>query len=322
MKESTAVVYGHTRRCLISFFGAEKPLKDITRGDADAWRIWLATHEGLADNTVRRRSGIAKQFFRSAVRKKLIAENPFDDLVCTVRKNERRHYFITRAEAQKVIDACPDAEWRLIFALSRFGGLRCPSEHLALRWSDVDWTRGRITVHSPKTEHHQGGESREIPLFRELRPYLEDAWQPDAQYVITRYRDTNCNLRTYLLKIIAKAGLKPWPKLFQNLRSTRETELVETFPIHVACKWIGNSEAVAKKHYLQMRDAYFEEASRGANLVQQPTETPRNASQPENVAVEKPREMPHFAMGLGGFAVPCERDGMGGTGLEPVTSTV
>jgi integrase len=46
--------------------------------------------------------------------------------------------FVTREEAHAVMDACPDAEWRLLFALSRFGGLRCPSEHIALRWADVD----------------------------------------------------------------------------------------------------------------------------------------------------------------------------------------
>ena len=39
-------------------------------------------------------------------------------------------------------------------ALSRYGGLRCPSEHLALKWSDVDWDKSRIRVPSPKTEHH------------------------------------------------------------------------------------------------------------------------------------------------------------------------
>ena len=49
-----------------------------------------------------------------------------------------------------MIDNCPDAQWRLLFALSRFGGLRCPSEHLGLRWGDVDWERKRIMVHSPR----------------------------------------------------------------------------------------------------------------------------------------------------------------------------
>ncbi|MCA9047189.1 MAG: hypothetical protein KDA89_00575, partial [Planctomycetaceae bacterium] len=42
VKESTATIYGHTYRCLIAFFGPDKPLADITAGDADAWRLWLA----------------------------------------------------------------------------------------------------------------------------------------------------------------------------------------------------------------------------------------------------------------------------------------
>ena len=51
VKGSTATVYGHTRRCLLDFFGADRPLQEITPGDADEWRLWLATHERLADNT-------------------------------------------------------------------------------------------------------------------------------------------------------------------------------------------------------------------------------------------------------------------------------
>jgi integrase len=59
----------------------------------------------------------------------------------------------------KVLEACPDVEWRLIFALSRFGGLRCPSEHLILSWADLDWERSRFRVESPKTG------VRWVPIF-------------------------------------------------------------------------------------------------------------------------------------------------------------
>ena len=45
-----------------------------------------------------------------------------------------------------------------------------------------------------------------------------------------------------------------WPKLFQNLHSTRETELADNFPVHVVCQWIGNSQPIAAKHYLQVGD--------------------------------------------------------------------
>jgi integrase len=115
--------------------------------------------------------------------------------------NTARLYFVTQEEAKKVLDACPEAEWRLLFALSRYGGLRCPSEHLSLKWADVDWKRDRMLVHSPKTEHLEGGGDKWVPIFQEFRPYLEEAFdqaQPGARYVIESYRDPNKNLRTRL----------------------------------------------------------------------------------------------------------------------------
>ena len=113
-------------------------------------------------------------------------------------------------------------------------------------------------------EGHPGGESRIVPIFPELRPHLEqvfDEAEPGTEYFITRYRQANVNLRSQLLKIITKAGLTPWPKLFQNLRSTRETELAEKYPIQVVCEWIGNSPQVASKHYLQITPEHYEKAT-------------------------------------------------------------
>ena len=52
-----------------------------------------------------------------------------------------------------------------------------------------------------------------------------------------------------------------WEKPWQNMRSTRETELTETHPAHVVCAWIGNSEAVAAKHYLQVTSEHFQKAA-------------------------------------------------------------
>ena len=79
--------------------------------------------------------------------------------------------------------------------------------------------------------------------------------------LIDRNRGGNVNLRTQLTRIIKRAGLNPWPKLFHNLRSTRQTELAEEFPQHVVCDWIGNTNAVAAKHYLQVTDEHFIKAA-------------------------------------------------------------
>ena len=141
--------------------------------------------------------------------------------------------------------------------------MRCPSELLALTWADVNWATGRMLVHSAKTEHHEGKGTRLVPIFPEMRPYLEAVWEaaePGTVHVITRYRDANANLRTQLQRIVAKADLKPWPKLFQNLRASRATELASEYPAHVAAAWLGHSTLVANKNYWQVTDDDFAKA--------------------------------------------------------------
>ncbi len=262
-----------TQGWLVEFFGANRRLADITAGDGDEWRVWLLTKVG--ENTARRHCGRAKQFFRAAVRKRLADANPFGDMKgCSVRANKSRDYFVSLDDAYKVLEACPDANWRLLFALSRFGGLRCPSEHVALTWADVDWELDRLTIRSPKTEHHEGKESRIVPIFPELRPYLEtvrDDVSEMGEHVIaipSLRRDRYANVGTMMAKIVRRAGLKPWPKLFHNCRATRETELAQQYPMHVVCEWIGNSQPVALKHYLRVTDADYTRAASS------PTPTP------------------------------------------------
>ena len=154
-----------------------------------------------------------------------------------------------------------------------------------LTWDCVDWENSRLHIRSPKTEHHAGKATRTIPLFPELRPYLDEAFEQAEEggsaFVITRYRDTNMNLRTQLNRILDRAGLEAWPKLFQNLRSTRETELAEEYPIQVVCSWIGNSASVATKHYLQVTDEHFEKAT------QNPTQTMHDSSDSEGQQSQK-----------------------------------
>jgi len=270
IKPSTRCNLEQVKRNLLEFFGVNRPLGSITPGDADGFRVFLL--ERFADNTVRRNCGRAKQFFRAAHRKRLITENPFADMKgCGVRENRQRDYYVTREEAQKVLDACPDAQWRLLFALSRFGGLRVPSEPLGLRWGDIDYGHNLFTVHSPKTEHHEGGESRQVPLFPELVGPLREVYEqakPGTEYVITKYRDSNANLRTQLQRIITKAGLVPWGKPFQNCRSTRATELVsEGWPEFKVCAWLGHSKLVSERFYLRVTADDFKKA---AASVQQP----------------------------------------------------
>ena len=169
------------------------------------------------------------------------------------------------------MDHAPDAEWRAILALSRFAGLRCPSEVLSLKWEHIHWDRQRITVTSPKTARHPNGGQRIIPLFPELIGPLEEAWEQareKAVYVVDRHRSQaekpggwrNTNFRTTVGKMIQRAGINPWPKPFHALRASHETDLLERFPIQVVAKWLGHSSKIALTHYARTTDDHFQAA--------------------------------------------------------------
>ena len=70
------------------------------------------------------------------------------------------------------------------------------------------------------------------------------------------------------------------------MRSSRETELVETYPVHVVTAWLGNTASVAAKHYLQTTEEPFDKAVQ--NPVQQASASLRNAPLRASDPTKKP----------------------------------
>ena len=251
----------------LSAFFKEQPIEKITVQQAKDYRVYLKSALHLEENTLRRLIGRARQFFNAAIDSEIITRNPFRGQPVSVRANPARFFYVTQDMALKVLEECPDAQWRLIFGLARWGGLRCPSEILRLKWQDVDFEHSRFIVHASKTEHHTSSGIRTVPMFPELRPLFQDAFDKARVgdvFCITRYRNRSVNLRTSLTKIIRRAGFEAWPKLFQNCRSTRETELFKMTNgnVKAVCKWIGNSPKVALEHYAQVTEADLQEAAK------------------------------------------------------------
>ena len=169
--------------------------------------------------------------------------------------NEQRSFYVDLQTTRKLIDMAPDSQWRLIIALCRFGGLRCPSEVLALKWIHIDFENNLMTVPKCKT-----GE-RIMPIVPELKPFLEDSFDPEQVRVIHRYSPSNVNLRKPFLEILKKAEVEPWERIFHNLRGSCQTDLVnQGHGLHVVGKWLGNSEEIARRHYLKTTGADFEKA--------------------------------------------------------------
>ena len=67
VKSSTATVYGHTRRCLVHYFGADRPLISLTAGDAGDWRRWLSRTKKRRRTRAERQHGPPTMRHRQAV---------------------------------------------------------------------------------------------------------------------------------------------------------------------------------------------------------------------------------------------------------------
>jgi integrase len=233
---------------LVAFLGESCTLRAVTPNDASEWRAGLAAT--LAVASVKHHVGNAKGLFAEAKRRGLIMANPFEHLRggSTAAKNDR---CITAEEVTAILGACTDLRWKLAFAIPALAGVRCPSESHLLTWGDVDWERRRLRVRSPKTERHEGHGERWVPVVPQLMDLLEQAFDvaPEGQTRIIADR-AGGYLRRMMRAIVKRAGVTPWARLWQTLRSSCEKRWAAEWPQLAVSQWIGHSLTVSGKHYV------------------------------------------------------------------------
>ena len=97
-------------------------------------------------------------------------------------------------------------------------------------------------------------------------------------------------------------------------------ELVKDFPEHVVTAWMGHYKRIAQKHYLQVTEDDYKQASSNPtqNPTQQITVSPRRGSQHILSAHEKTLVL----QGLAIIRETLQTREVGDEGLEPPTSSV
>ena len=282
-KPATIKIYQQTASSLRIFFGGETILAAITYQRALEWRRWLSEPHPilvgrarrrvvrpLAHATQAKRLEVARQIFKEATRWGMIAENPFDGVKGGSKENAARMFYVSREATAAILERCSTPDWRAIVGLCRYAGLRCPSELIGLRWADVDWNRNLLHVRSVKTEHHGAAHAeRHVPIGDELREILEGCFsvaEDRRAGIVPSVTDGTANLRTEFSRIVARTGLEVWPRLFQNLRSSCETDWLTRYPgrIKAIASWMGHSPAIAMKHYAQILPEHVDGATAAA----------------------------------------------------------
>ncbi|TWT37646.1 Tyrosine recombinase XerC [Posidoniimonas corsicana] len=260
------------------FWGARRPMQTITGGDAEALRDHML-QDGLAEATTRKRCAIVAKLFRHAIKFRIIDRNPFADGEVPMANVASPHAgYVSEADALAVLGKISGSEWRLLFGLARWAGLRIGSEARPLRWGDIDFDAERIRVTSPKTANYPGRETRLIPLFTGTLERLvldrlavaqdsDEAAPGDLVLPMLRGR-SDASLRKRITTAADAAGVPQWRRLWHTLRASCQTDLVTRgVAPHVVCAFLGNSPKIAEKHYLRVHDAHFDQhTARGQKM--------------------------------------------------------
>jgi len=229
----------------------QKLLTEVTEGDCDryTYRMHQTHRESHAGKLVRD----ARQMFKQAVRDRLIPVNPFEGIKTASKQDKDREQYIDAQTVLKVMAHC-DEYYAAVLAFARFAGLRCPSEHLSLQWSNVDWAANKMTFYAPKTRSN-----RTIPIFKQVKPHLKALEEQRInEYVFFRARPSAD--KTYTSQVsaaIKKSGTKQWPKLFVNLRASCEEDLKQVLPESVVHQFLGHTKQVSDKHYTRLDESWF-----------------------------------------------------------------
>lgn len=248
---ATLASHGRTLDLLCEFFGGDRDLSSISRREAQQWRLWLT--QRYAEPTVCKHVRAAKVVWKTAVDWEATnLPSPFAGVRSTapiIDPTARRPLSVAEGEA---MIAAAGPRWRAIVAVLFYSGLR-RSESLSLRWDDVDFDAGRITV------RHEGAQTtkRRRRIVR-LEPRLAEILQScerTGERVVGPRGDHRTGLSHVVRTIGERAGIHGVTP--QVLRQSRSTLWFSAYPHHVAAAWMGHSPEVARRHYLGVPDEYY-----------------------------------------------------------------
>lgn len=258
----------------------QRTVLDLCENGWDDSNFVAFIKEGRAEATWSKAIANLKRLGRWAKEKGYVDVAPFQSFKGGSQTGKRQ--YVTVEDIRLAIANCGNDSLRIVIALARFGGLRIPSDLRQLTWDRINWERGVMTIFSPKT-----GKERVVPIFPDLRTELDRQWElhgDKSAFVVTEdgLREPEKNMRNRFRKLLIRTGIQPWPKLFQNMRASCETDFLNIFPIHQATAFIGNSPKVALQHYAILTSQAVDAAAKSnpfaGNTKRQPAATKKKST--------------------------------------------
>ncbi len=285
LTEATITDHAMTLRYMVHHFGEDQAIDSITLADAtefidalEAGRLAEARKTskqeyGMSAQTVKGHIRNAKAAFNWAHRFSLIRDNPFADFDGRPLATEPNQ-FVSLKTFEQAVKAAPTPGWRAMFGLCRLAGLRLEAAR-TLPWSGhatdsdgkrhrvgIDWDRRRVCVVG---NHKTRRSYREVPICMRLYSILHEAYQVAEDDADTITGLTPNNLTRIAQGIVRAAGLTPWPKMYQAMRSSCENEWKQRGVAEATyCAWLGHSPKVSREHYVAPTNDEYQAIIRAA----------------------------------------------------------
>lgn len=234
------------------------PVAAVTQRTVEAYRDHLIDQK-YGDSTVRKYVGGVGTLFKWAIKNDYSATNPAHG-VTRPEEPDREVQPLSREDQVKVLAVATDPAGRLLIELLIASGMRL-SEALTLRWSQVDRAGGSILIHKSKT-----GKARSIPLNTTLTGILDRATRHVRSDFVLSDREGKALDRFIMSRVVesalqASGIVKIAGTSFNRFRHTFGSRLAEAgVGFGVIAQIMGNSAAVAERHYIRFSPAHTKAA--------------------------------------------------------------
>jgi integrase len=278
--DGTIVNYRQVEKLIQEFFPLKR-MSEVTTADAKAFWTFLMKDKDCAENTARRRFGRAREIFNDALEQDVVLKNVFKLKSIPVSVGVGDKTYVPASTIQAVIKHLPadKVEWKLLFAMARFLGVRMPSEIRNMTWEDVNQANGTILIRAQKTKSQ-----RLVPLPEEVSSLLslQHLVVPDGTIHVFPALRHHTNTATTATRFVEQAGFASWKKFWNSLRASCETDMMDRYGLRKACMWIGNSPTIAMKHYSLMRKTDYIDGGETAQVTSPKSDAKSDAEQVRN----------------------------------------
>jgi hypothetical protein len=160
--------------------------------------------------------------------------------------------YVQESQIDRIIDACDDSHWKLLFALARYAAIRF-SELKDLRWKHVDLDLELLTITNAKRIRN-GIFYRIIPISPKLKQILEflhqkGVWTEELLIPCFADEDSIPWVEVEALKRIRFAREKPWSRLFDSCRVSLHEDLYQRYGPALAAYFCGYTRNPALEIY-------------------------------------------------------------------------